>query len=44
VSRKYIPYHQEKFGFEKPNTTFLQGYMEKLTAAGVENDSMDIIV
>ncbi|XP_024258784.1 arsenite methyltransferase isoform X3 [Oncorhynchus tshawytscha] len=44
VSRKYISYHQEKFGFEKPNTTFLQGYMEKLTAAGVENDSMDIIV
>ncbi|KAK6295884.1 hypothetical protein J4Q44_G00335970 [Coregonus suidteri] len=44
ASRKYIQYHQEKFGFEKPNTTFLQGYMEKLTAAGIENDSMDIIV
>ncbi|KAK6296771.1 hypothetical protein J4Q44_G00329130 [Coregonus suidteri] len=38
VSRKYIQYRQEKIGFEKPNTTFLQGYMEKLTAAGIEND------
>ncbi|KAJ8414631.1 hypothetical protein AAFF_G00038330 [Aldrovandia affinis] len=44
VSRKYIQYHQERFGFEKPNTVFVQGYMERLGEAGVQSDSLDILV
>lgn len=44
ASRKYIQYHQEKFGYAKPNTSFVQGYMEKLGEAGMEKDTIDIIV
>ncbi|XP_056139940.1 arsenite methyltransferase [Lampris incognitus] len=44
VSCKYIEYHQKKFGYIKPNTTFVHGYMEKLSEAGIQNDSMDIVV
>ncbi|KAG9341404.1 hypothetical protein JZ751_019212, partial [Albula glossodonta] len=44
ASRKYIRYHQEKFGLEKPNTIFVQGYMEKLWETGIQDDSLDILV
>ncbi|OXB58273.1 hypothetical protein ASZ78_010467 [Callipepla squamata] len=30
VAKKHIAYHMEKFGYQKPNVEFLQGYMEKL--------------
>ncbi|XP_041667390.1 arsenite methyltransferase [Cheilinus undulatus] len=41
---QYIEYHQKKFGYEKPNVTFVKGYMEKLSEAGIQNDSMDVIL
>ncbi|KAJ4936157.1 hypothetical protein JOQ06_017681 [Pogonophryne albipinna] len=44
ASRQYIEYHQKKFGHEKPNITFVQGYMEKLNEAGVQSDSMDVVL
>ncbi|KAI3354326.1 hypothetical protein L3Q82_018845, partial [Scortum barcoo] len=44
VSRQYIDYHQKKFGYEKPNVTFVQGYMEKLGEAGIQSDSVDVAV
>ncbi|KAK5868580.1 hypothetical protein PBY51_009580 [Eleginops maclovinus] len=44
ASRQYIEYHQKKFGFEKPNITFVQGYMEKLNEAGIQKDSMDVVL
>lgn len=44
VARKHIPYHTEKFGYSKPNVEFVQGYIEKLTAAGVPENSQDIII
>uniref|UniRef100_A0A8B9GUW0 Arsenite methyltransferase n=1 Tax=Astyanax mexicanus TaxID=7994 RepID=A0A8B9GUW0_ASTMX len=44
ASRKYIQYHQELFGYAKPNTVFLQGYMEKLGEAGIKDSSVDVIV
>lgn len=44
ASRQYIEYHQKKFGYEKPNVTFVQGYMEKLSEAGVQSDSMDVVL
>ncbi|XP_029922913.1 arsenite methyltransferase isoform X2 [Myripristis murdjan] len=43
-SRKYIEYHQQKFGYDETNITFVQGYMEKLCEAGIQNDSMDIVI
>ncbi|XP_055003893.1 arsenite methyltransferase [Boleophthalmus pectinirostris] len=44
VSQQYIQYHQEKFGYSKPNVTFLQGCMEKLREAGLQNDSFDVVL
>ncbi|CAJ1065556.1 arsenite methyltransferase-like [Xyrichtys novacula] len=44
TSRQYIEYHQKEFGYKEPNITFVQGYMEKLGEAGIQNDSMDIVL
>ncbi|XP_066516679.1 arsenite methyltransferase [Hoplias malabaricus] len=43
-SKKYIQYHQELFGYSRPNTVFIKGYIEKLSEAGIQNNSMDVIV
>ncbi|XP_060753737.1 arsenite methyltransferase [Neoarius graeffei] len=43
-SRKYIGYHQEHYGYAQPNTEFVHGYMEKLSDAGIQDDSLDIVV
>nr|ACO09936.1 Arsenite methyltransferase [Osmerus mordax] len=44
ASQKYIQHHQEKFGYANPNTSFVKGYMEKLGEAGIQKDTIDIIV
>ncbi|KAM4703445.1 BLOC-1-related complex subunit 7 isoform 1-T1 [Rhinophrynus dorsalis] len=44
VSRKYIDYHMEKFGFQQPNVKFVKGYIENLEAAKLQNKSFDIII
>lgn len=44
ASRKYIRYHQERFGYAKPNTEFVHGYMEKLSDAGIQDGAMDVVV
>ncbi|XP_012579367.1 PREDICTED: arsenite methyltransferase [Condylura cristata] len=44
VAKKYIAYHMEKYGFQTPNVTFVHGYIEKLTEAGIKNESYDIVV
>ncbi|KAM9853430.1 arsenite methyltransferase isoform 1-T1 [Aulostomus maculatus] len=44
MSRQYIEYHQKKFGYKEPNVTFVQGYMEKLGEAGIQSDSMDVVL
>ncbi|XP_031153181.1 arsenite methyltransferase [Sander lucioperca] len=44
ASRQYIEYHQKKFGYGKPNVSFVQGYMEKLSEAGIQSDSVDVVL
>ncbi|XP_063291114.1 arsenite methyltransferase-like isoform X1 [Pelobates fuscus] len=44
ISRKYIDYHTKKFGYQKPNVEFFQGYIENLKAANLANNSYDIII
>ncbi|XP_041851106.1 arsenite methyltransferase [Melanotaenia boesemani] len=44
ASCQYVEYHQKKFGHEKPNVTFVQGYMEKLNEAGIQKDSVDVVI
>ncbi|XP_066278189.1 arsenite methyltransferase-like [Branchiostoma lanceolatum] len=44
VAREYVDYHRDKFGYSKPNTDFVKGYIEKLGEAGLEDNTFDIIV
>ena len=34
----------QQFGYEKPNVDFVEGYIEKLGEAGIQDDSFDIIM
>ena len=44
VANQYIDYHAEQFGYAKPNTRFLKGYIEKLDELDLEPASFDVIV
>ena len=42
VARKYIDYHTEKFGFSKPNISFVKHFIEDLSS--IEDASVDLVV
>lgn len=44
LANKHVDYHTEKWGYSKPNTSFVKGYIEKLKEAGIKDGSIDIIV
>ncbi|XP_044046616.1 arsenite methyltransferase isoform X2 [Siniperca chuatsi] len=44
VARTYVDYHMKEFGYKKPNVSFVWGYIEALTEAGLEKSSFDIII
>lgn len=44
VAEKHIAYHTEKFGYEKANVQFLKGFIEDLGSAGIESESVDLVV
>ncbi|XP_068585115.1 arsenite methyltransferase-like [Cebidichthys violaceus] len=44
VARTYVDYHTKEFGYKKPNVSFVLGYIEALTEAGLEKSSFDIII
>jgi hypothetical protein len=44
VARTYVDYHMKEFGYKKPNVSFVQGYIEALKEAGIEDGSCDIIM
>jgi ubiquinone/menaquinone biosynthesis C-methylase UbiE len=44
VARKHIDYHTDKFGLEKPNVDFRKGWIEDLSSANLEDNSVDVII
>jgi len=44
TANKYVDHQTKQFGYEKPNIEFRQGYIEDLKTAGIEDESVDIIV
>ncbi|XP_071476795.1 arsenite methyltransferase-like [Diadema antillarum] len=44
VAKKFITYHQEKFGYSKPNVEFRQGLIENLKEAGLNDNQFDIVI
>ncbi len=43
VARKHLDYHTKKYGYQKPNIEFKQGYIEDLESAGVKSGSVDVV-
>lgn len=44
VARRHIAGHAQRFGYAQPNTTFHEGYIERLGELGLAPASFDIIV
>ncbi|MGB5083507.1 MAG: methyltransferase domain-containing protein, partial [Methylocystis silviterrae] len=43
VAETHLEWHMAKFGFERPNVRFVQGYIEELNAQGLE-PGFDVVV
>ncbi len=44
VARQHLDWHMRKFGYATANVEFVRGYIEDLAAAGVEDESVDLVV
>jgi SAM-dependent methyltransferase len=44
VARRHESAQMKRFGFVEPNVDFRQGYIEDLAAAGVEDESVDVVI
>lgn len=44
VAREHSGWHMQRFGFDRPNVRFLQGYIEALDRLELEPGSFDVIV
>lgn len=44
VAHRYLDYHTKAFAYAKPNIEFKKGYIEALGDAGIESNSMDLVV
>jgi len=44
TANKYVGYHMDKFGYKKTNVEFSEGFIEDLKTAGIENNSVDVVI
>jgi SAM-dependent methyltransferase len=44
TAETHIDWHMKRFGYERPNVRFLEGYIEKLGELGLEPQSFDVVV
>ncbi|KAJ3590972.1 hypothetical protein NHX12_008920, partial [Muraenolepis orangiensis] len=44
VAKTYIDYHTKAYGYKTPNISFVHGYIEALTEAGMEDNSYDALI
>ena len=44
IAQKHLDTQMERFGFNKPNADFRKGYIEDMTSAGIEDDSIDVVI
>lgn len=44
VARQYLGWHMDQFGYAQPNVEFEQAYIEDLSAAGIEDNSVDVVI
>ncbi|MDT8442103.1 MAG: methyltransferase domain-containing protein [Desulfuromonadales bacterium] len=44
VARRHVDSQAARFGYATPNVDFRQGYIEDLAAAGIEDNSIDLVI
>lgn len=44
VALRHTAFHSEKFGYDRPNVEFRQGFIEDLAGAGIADTSVDLVV
>lgn len=44
VARRHQETHAKRFGHARSNVTFIHGFLEDLAAAGIEDDSIDVVI
>jgi len=44
VAKEHCDWHAERYGYTQSNVEFKQGYMEDLAAAGIADNSIDLVV
>ncbi len=44
VAREHEQWHADAYGYDKPNTRFIEGYLEKLDELDLEPESFDLII
>lgn len=44
VARAHETQQASRFGYGAPNTHFLHGFLEELAGAGIENESVDVVI
>ena len=44
VANHYVAWHMDRFGYRTPNVRFVKGVIEDLAAAGIADESVDVVV
>lgn len=44
VARRHVQYHADRYGYAEPNVAFHKGYIERLSDAGLADESFDVVV
>jgi arsenite methyltransferase len=44
VAKRHVDHQMKQWGFERPNVSFRQGYIEDLASLGVEDASVDVVI
>lgn len=44
VARAHVDWHMQRYGYSKPNVTFLKGVIEDLLSVGIQDATVDVCV
>jgi arsenite methyltransferase len=44
LARRHLGWHMNRFGYDRPNVRFIEGFIEELAAAGISDDSVDVVI
>ena len=44
IAKRHCDWHAERYGYARSNVEFVQGYIEDLSAAGIADNSIDVVV